>query len=98
MTAGDIARDDAPHMHGFERLLTLWVLLCMAAGIALGRIAPGFAKRLDGMTLDVGGAPVVDPDRSLSFFMMYPIMVKIDFDEVREAGRNLRPVLLTLSS
>ena len=97
MTAGDIARDDAPHMHGFERLLTLWVLLCMAAGIALGRIAPGFAKRLDGMTLDVGGAPVVSiPIAVCLFFMMYPIMVKIDFDEVREAGRNLRPVLLTL--
>ena len=46
-------------MHGFERLLSLWVLLCMAAGILLGRIAPGIARSLDGMTLDVNGAPVV---------------------------------------
>ena len=33
-------------MQGFERLLTLWVLLCMAAGIVLGRLAPGFAQSL----------------------------------------------------
>jgi ACR3 family arsenite transporter len=84
-------------MHGFERLLTLWVLLCMAAGIALGRIAPGLAQALDGMTLDVDGAPVVSiPIAICLFFMMYPIMVKIDFAEVVAAGKSTRPVLLTL--
>jgi ACR3 family arsenite transporter len=84
-------------MHGFERLLTLWVLLCMGAGIALGRIAPGLARTLDGMTLDVDGAPVVSiPIAICLFFMMYPIMVKIDFAEVVTAGKSTRPVLLTL--
>jgi ACR3 family arsenite transporter len=84
-------------MQGFERLLTLWVFLCMAAGIALGRVAPGFARTLDGMTLDVDGAPVVSiPIAICLFFMMYPIMVKIDFAEVVAAGRSLKPVLLTL--
>jgi ACR3 family arsenite transporter len=84
-------------MHGFERLLTLWVLLCMAAGIALGKLAPGFAEALDGMTLDVDGAPVVSiPIAVCLFLMMYPIMVKIDFAEVVAAGRSTRPVLLTL--
>lgn len=84
-------------MHGFERLLTLWVLLCMGAGVLLGRIAPGFAKTLDRMTLDVNGAPVVSiPIAVCLFFMMYPIMVKIDFAEVVAAGKSKRPVLLTL--
>lgn len=84
-------------MHGFERLLSLWVLLCMGVGIGLGRVAPGFAKSLDGMTLDVDGAPVVSiPIAICLFFMMYPIMVKIDFAEVVRAGRSARPVLLTL--
>jgi ACR3 family arsenite transporter len=84
-------------MHGFERLLTLWVLLCMAAGIGLGRIAPGLARTLDGMSLDVDGAPVVSiPIAVCLFFMMYPIMVKIDFAEVVAAGKSARPVLLTL--
>ncbi len=95
---GPVASDAAPpRMHGFERLLTLWVVLCMGAGITLGRVAPGFARALDGMTLDVDGAPVVSiPIAICLFLMMYPIMVKIDFAEVVTAGKSRRPVLLTL--
>ncbi|MEZ5065413.1 MAG: ACR3 family arsenite efflux transporter [bacterium] len=81
----------------FERWLTVWVLLCIAAGIGLGHVAPGFARALDGMSLTVGGAPVVSiPIAVCLFFMMYPIMVKIDFAEVLRAGRSVRPVSLTL--
>jgi ACR3 family arsenite transporter len=84
-------------MQGFERWLTLWVFLCILGGIALGRLAPGVARSLDGMTLDVGGAPVVSvPIAICLFLMMYPIMVKIDFAEVVAVGRAARPVLLTL--
>ncbi len=84
-------------MQGFERLLTLWVFLCMVAGILLGRVAPDLARTLDGMTLDVDGAPVVSiPIAICLFFMMYPIMVKIDFAEVVAAGKSVRPVGLTL--
>ena len=43
----------------FERYLTLWVGLCIVAGIVLGKIAPGFAETLDGMAIHVNGAPVV---------------------------------------
>jgi ACR3 family arsenite transporter len=69
----------------------------MVAGIALGRIAPGLARSLDSMTLDVDGAPVVSiPIAVCLFFMMYPIMVKIDFTEVVAAGKSVRPVFLTL--
>ncbi|MGZ8143622.1 MAG: arsenic resistance protein, partial [Methylosarcina sp.] len=81
----------------FERYLTLWVALCIAAGILLGAFAPEFAKTLDGMSLDVNGAPVVSiPIAVCLFFMMYPIMVKIDFAEVVKAGKSIRPVTLTL--
>ena len=81
----------------FERYLTIWVVLCMAAGIILGKAAPGFAKMLDGMAIYAGKAPVVSiPIAVCLFFMMYPIMVKIDFAEVLKAGRSIRPVGLTL--
>ncbi|MFT5470853.1 MAG: ACR3 family arsenite transporter [Verrucomicrobiales bacterium] len=81
----------------FERYLTVWVMLCMGAGILLGKIAPGFAKALDGLALEVGGAPVVSiPIAVCLFLMMYPIMVKIDFAGVVRAGRSGKPVLLTL--
>ena len=81
----------------FEKYLTLWVILCILGGIILGKLAPGFAKTLDGMAIYVGQAPVVSiPIAVCLFFMMYPIMVKIDFAEVLKAGQNIKPVGLTL--
>jgi arsenite transporter len=81
----------------FERYLTVWVALCIIAGIVLGAIAPQVAKSLDGMSLTVNGAPVVSiPIAVCLFFMMYPIMVKIDFAEVMKAGKSVKPVTLTL--
>ena len=81
----------------FERYLTLWVALCIVAGIALGNIAPSVAKTLDGMSITVGGAPVVSvPIAVCLFLMMYPIMVKIDFARVTRAGKRGKPVFLTL--
>jgi len=81
----------------FERYLSLWVLLCILAGILLGKIAPGVAQTLDGMAIYVKGAPVVSiPIAVCLFFMMYPIMVKIDFGEVIKAGKSGKPVFMTL--
>jgi len=81
----------------FEKYLTVWVLLCILGGIVLGRVAPDFAKWLDGLAIYVNEAPVVSiPIAVCLFFMMYPIMVKIDFAEVLKAGKNIRPVGLTL--
>jgi len=85
------------NMGFFERYLTLWVGLCIGAGILLGVYAPEFAKTLDGMSINVNGAPVVSiPIAVCLFFMMYPIMVKIDFAEVVKAGKSIKPVTLTL--
>ncbi|MFA4974953.1 MAG: ACR3 family arsenite efflux transporter [bacterium] len=81
----------------FERYLTVWVILCIVAGILLGKIAPEVARYLDGMAIYVNDAPVVSiPIAVCLFFMMYPIMVKIDFAEVIKAGKSGKPVFLTL--
>ncbi len=81
----------------FEKYLTLWVLLCIIAGVIFGRIAPSLAKYLDSLTINANGAPVVSiPIAVCLFFMMYPIMVKIDFGEVLKAGQSIKPVGLTL--
>jgi arsenite transporter len=81
----------------FERYLTVWVGLCIIGGILLGKIAPDLAKTLDRMSINVNGAPVVSiPIAVCLFFMMYPIMVKIDFASVIKAGKSGKPVFLTL--
>ncbi|BDS06936.1 arsenical-resistance protein [Oceaniferula spumae] len=81
----------------FERYLTVWVGLCIIGGILLGKAAPGLAKSLDGMAIYVKGAPVISiPIAICLFLMMYPIMVKIDFNRVVRAGKSGKPVFLTL--
>ncbi len=81
----------------FERYLTVWVALCILGGILLGKVAPDLAGKLDRMAIEVNGAPVVSiPIAICLFFMMYPIMVKIDFASVIKAGKSGKPVLLTL--
>jgi ACR3 family arsenite transporter len=81
----------------FERYLSVWVILCIVIGILLGKIAPGVARYLDSLAIYVNHAPVVSiPIAVCLFFMMYPIMVKIDFGEVIKAGKSGKPVFLTL--
>ena len=88
---------DAKGLSVFERYLTLWVALCIVGGIILGKFAPGLAEALDAMAIYVNKAPVVSiPIAVCLFFMMYPIMVKIDFAEVLKAGKSIKPVGLTL--
>ena len=97
MSTSDAANGERKMTNIFERYLTLWVGLCIVGGIVLGKIAPGFAKSLDGMAISVNGAPVVSiPIAICLFFMMYPIMVKIDFASVIKAGKSGKPVFLTL--
>ncbi|MGW8194507.1 MAG: ACR3 family arsenite efflux transporter [Desulforhopalus sp.] len=89
--------DDRKLTSVFERYLTVWVGLCIVTGIFMGKIAPDLAKTMDGMAIHVNGAPVVSiPIAVCLFFMMYPIMVKIDFASVIKAGKSGKPVLLTL--
>ena len=85
------------NMSVFERYLTFWVILCIGAGILIGKIAPGMARHLDSLAIYVNESPVVSiPIAICLFFMMYPIMVKIDFAEVVKAGKSPKPVGLTL--
>ena len=81
----------------FERFLSIWVILCIVAGIVLGKLAPKVAAFLDDLAIYVNKAPIVSiPIAVCLFFMMYPIMVKIDFAEILKAGKNIKPVSLTL--
>lgn len=76
----------------FERYLTVWVFLCIIAGILLGRLFPGIATALDAMSIYQVSIPIA----ICLFFMMYPIMVKIDFTQAKQAVRTPKPVILTL--
>lgn len=80
------------HLSFFEKYLTVWVFLCIIAGIILGRLFPGIAVALDAMSIYQVSIPIA----ICLFFMMYPIMVKIDFTQAVNAMRSPKPVILTL--
>ncbi len=76
----------------FEKYLTIWVVLCIGTGILLGKLLLGVTAVLDSMSVYQVSIPIA----ICLFFMMYPIMVKIDFREVVKAGKNPKQVLMTL--
>ncbi|MFP4453637.1 MAG: arsenic resistance protein, partial [Desulfobacterales bacterium] len=76
----------------WERYLTLWVALCMAAGILIGYGFPGMANFIDSLSIQQVNMPI----GILLFLMIYPIMIQIDFKQVKEAAKAPKPVLTTL--
>ncbi|UCC95785.1 MAG: ACR3 family arsenite efflux transporter [Candidatus Omnitrophota bacterium] len=76
----------------FEKYLTVWVIGCISLGILLGKLFPQAAVTLDKISIYQVSIPIA----VCLFFMMYPIMVKIDFAEVIKAGKTPKPVALTL--
>jgi arsenite transporter len=90
--ADTLAVQAGSNLSFFEKYLTLWVFLCILAGIALGRMFPGVAIALDAMSVYQVSIPIA----ICLFFMMYPIMVKIDFTQATNAIRAPKPVILTL--
>lgn len=76
----------------FEKYLTIWVIVCILVGIALGRLFPNLVATLDKMSIYNISIPIA----ICLFFMMYPIMVKIDFSQALQAVKAPKPVILTL--
>ena len=76
----------------FEKYLSLWVLLCIFVGIFLGKQFPGISQGLDNLSFYNVSVPIA----ICLFFMMYPIMVKIDFSQAVQAAKTPKPVVLTL--
>ena len=82
-------------LNSFERYLTLWVALCMVAGITLGRFAPFVVSWLRGMEFGQN-SKVNFPIAVLIWLMIIPMMMKVDFASIRRVGQKPRGLLVTL--
>ncbi|HET6375056.1 MAG TPA: arsenical-resistance protein, partial [Methylocella sp.] len=76
----------------FERTLSLWVGLCILAGIVLGRFAPGLFHAIGAAEI----AKINIPVAVLIWLMIVPMLVKIDFAALKEVGRHWRGIGVTL--
>ncbi|WP_459838347.1 ACR3 family arsenite efflux transporter [Halanaerobaculum tunisiense] len=77
----------------FERYLTIWVALCIVIGIGIGRFLPVIPETLSQFEY----AQVSIPVAVLIWFMIYPMMVQIDFSSILEAGKRPKGLGLTLT-
>lgn len=79
----------------FERYLTLWVGLCMAAGLALGKWMPEITQQLRGLELGQG-SQINLPIAVLIWLMIIPMMMKVDFASIRHVGKRPAGLIVTL--
>ena len=79
-------------MSTFERYLTVWVALCIVAGIALGQVLPGMFHAIGGMEIASVNLPVA----VLIWLMIIPMLLKIDFGELGRVREHWRGVGVTL--
>jgi len=82
-----------PAIGFFERWLTLWVLLCIVAGVALGELAPAPFRALGRLEL----ARVNIPVGILIWVMIIPMLLRIDFRAMGEVRRHWRGIGVTLA-
>ena len=75
----------------FERYLTLWVALCMVAGVLIGQFLPGIPAFLGRFEY----ANVSIPIAILIWLMIYPMMLKVDFQSVKNVGKNPKGLFVT---
>lgn len=82
----------ARRLHPFERYLSLWVLLCIAAGIGVGRLAPEMVGALSRIEVHHVNLPIA----LLVWLMIYPMMLRIDFSALRGVGKRPMGLLIVL--
>jgi arsenite transporter len=82
-------------INAFERYLSLWVALCMFAGVLLGKIAPGLTAVLRRFELG-SGSQINGAIAVLIWLMIYPMMLKIDFASIVRVGQRPKGLLVTL--
>lgn len=76
----------------FERYLSLWVALCIAAGVILGNLIPGVFAQI--AALEYAHVNLVVA--VLIWLMIYPIMVQVDFTAIKDVGKKPKGLVLTL--
>ena len=76
---------------GFQKYLTVWVIVCMAVGILIGKYMPGVPAFLNQFEY----AKVSIPMAILIWLMIYPMMMKVDFQSIRNVGKSPKGLFVT---
>lgn len=89
------AQKTPKRLNVFERYLTVWVLICMVVGVALGKFLPGITAALSAMEFGEGSQVNV-PIAVLIWLMIFPMMLKIDFGSLSGIAKKPKGLMITL--
>lgn len=78
-------------MDFFHKYLSIWVLACMVVGVALGATVPAVPEFLSSLTVSGISIPIA----VLIWIMIYPMMIKVDFNSIRQVGKKPTGLILT---
>jgi ACR3 family arsenite transporter len=88
------SKQESRKINYFEKLLPIWVVLCILLGIILSQFVPEISETIN--SLQIGGISI--PIGICLFLMMYPAMLNLQASELKKLGRNPKPIILTLIS
>ena len=94
-TGGALAQPAPKRLAFFDRYLTVWVFLCMVAGVAFGKALPGVTAALSKVEFGQGSQVNV-PIGVLLWLMIYPMMLKVDFGAIGGIARRPKGLMVTL--
>jgi ACR3 family arsenite transporter len=84
-------KKEATGINFFQKYLTIWVILCMVIGILIGKFIPIIPDLLGKM--EIAGISI--PIAILIWIMIYPMMLKVDFQSVKQVGKNPKGLIVT---
>jgi ACR3 family arsenite transporter len=87
----EVKQDQALKIGFFDKFLTVWVVLCMVAGVLIGKFLPGIPALLGRFEY----ANVSIPIAVLIWLMIWPMMMKVDFASIRDIGKNPKGLYVT---
>ena len=86
-----MSKEAKPGIGFFERYLTIWVIVCMAVGVLIGKFFPAIPTFLGRFEY----ANVSIPVAILIWLMIYPMMLKVDFQSIKDVGKNPKGLFVT---
>ena len=75
----------------FQKYLTIWVFICMVVRVIIGKLLPTIPNALGNLEISVISIPIA----ILIWIMIYPMMLKVDFQSIKQVGKNPKGLFIT---
>ena len=86
-----MAKKKSEGINFFQKYLTIWVFICMVVGVIIGKLLPAIPNALGNLEISEISIPIA----ILIWIMIYPMMLKVDFQSIKQVGKNPKGLFIT---